>query len=269
MKKNYCKFVSMLLVAVCLCANFTACSDDDDEKVKDGTEQSEEKGGGDDGTKQNDAGSVSGIENGYAYVDLGLPSGLKWATCNVGAENPWDYGDYFAWGETTPKSDYNWSTYLDGNIASDLDCGTDKDALKGVTDIAATQYDAAKTNMGGLWRMPNYSEQQELIYNCCWKHTYNYKGTGVAGYIVYRVKYSFDKGNVDRATMGSYSLNDTHIFLPAAGYHSEWGLTSAGGAYWSSSLYSTHSYGAYILFFVGWNGYDYRCNGLSVRGVVE
>ncbi|MDD6356703.1 MAG: hypothetical protein PUG15_01220, partial [Bacteroidales bacterium] len=139
--------------------------------------------------------SVSGTENDHAWVDLGLPSGLKWATCNVGAANPWDYGDYFAWGETTPKSIvYNWSTYLDGRITSPEYCGTDKDLLNGITDISSTQYDAARTNMGGDWRMPTTEEQNELVENCYWEWTDSYNGKGVKGYIVYKVKDASDKG---------------------------------------------------------------------------
>ena len=57
------------------------------------------------------ASCTSNTENGHEYVDLGLPSGIKWATCNVGANSPEDYGDYFAWGETSPKDEYSWSTY--------------------------------------------------------------------------------------------------------------------------------------------------------------
>ena len=222
---------------------------------------------------------ATGITNGYSWVDLGLPSGLKWATCNVGAENPWDYGDYFAWGETAPKSVYDWSTYLDGRITDEEDCGTSKDLLNGITAINGTQYDAARVNMGGSWRMPTYDEQTELQDNCYWEWTSSYSGKGVEGYIVYKVKSASDKGEVkysgsSTATVGSYSLADPHIFLPAAGYRNLSDLGYAGdyGFSWSSSLFTGLPDYAYYLYFlsdnVNWN-YYYRYNGLSVRAVVE
>ena len=137
---------------------------------------------------------VNKTENGHEYVDLGLTSGTKWATCNVGANKPQDYGDYYAWGEVTTKSTYNWSTYLDGNMSSYSDCGTDKDALKGVTDIAGTEYDAAKANWGGKWCMPTKAQQDELRSECYWVWTSSYNNSNVAGYIVYKAKNSSDKG---------------------------------------------------------------------------
>ena len=134
------------------------------------------------------------LENGYEYVDLGLTSGTKWATCNVGAANPQDYGDYFAWGETATKSIYSWNTYLDGNITGPDDCGTGKDALNGVTDIAGTQYDAATANWGGKWRIPTKAQQDELRSECYFVWTSDYKGSNVKGYIVYKAKADEDKG---------------------------------------------------------------------------
>lgn len=219
----------------------------------------------------------------YMWVDLGLPSGLKWATCNVGAENPWDYGDYFAWGETTPKSVYSWSTYLDGRITYYSDCGTDKDLLRGITNIKGTQYDAARANMGGSWRMPTNVEQQELIDNCYWEWTNSYNGAGVKGYIVYKVKDVSDKGKVKKnggivTTVGSYSLSDTHMFLPAAGHREGLYMSNSdsGGSYWSSTLNAVDQYTNLVTLY---NAYlfgsgdvlrsCYRYCGCSVRGVVE
>ncbi|MDD6356501.1 MAG: hypothetical protein PUG15_00150, partial [Bacteroidales bacterium] len=164
----------------------------------------------------------TGIENGYAYVDLGLPSGLKWATCNVGAENPWDYGDYFAWGETVGygKSDqsnahnyaygntyvktyYYWDTYkyCSGTSFKTLTkyCSYSDYGHNGYTDtktVLDPEDDAARMNMGGSWRMPTTAEQRELTDNCYWEWTDSYNGKGVAGYIVYKVKNASDKGKV-------------------------------------------------------------------------
>ncbi|MBR6310861.1 MAG: hypothetical protein IKR52_06640, partial [Paludibacteraceae bacterium] len=224
MNKKLLQFASMLLVAVCLCVNFTACGDDDDDVKKDGTEQG-------------DARPVSGTENGYAWVDLGLPSGLKWATCNVGAANPWDYGDYFAWGETvgygksdpsnarnqsytggsTVKTYYYWDTYkyCSGTIDNPLTKYNYKSS-NGTVDNNYTldlSDDAARVNMGGSWRMPTTEEQRELLNNCYWVRTDSYSGKGVGGYIVYKVKSASDKGKkkyVGSSTtpVGSYSLAD-------------------------------------------------------------
>lgn len=118
---------------------------------------------------------------GIEAVDLGLS--VKWASCNVGAERPEEYGDYFAWGEVSPKD-----SYTEGN------CST---YGKSMTDISGNpQYDAATANWGGAWRMPTASEQQELLNNCTWEWT------------------SLNGINGQRVT-GS---NGNSIFLPAAGY---------------------------------------------------
>ena len=99
--------------------------------------------------------TISGTENGHDYVDLGLPSGLKWATCNVGASNATDYGDYYAWGETTTKTEYTEDNSLTYG--------------KQMNDISGNpQYDAATANWGGGWRMPTYDELRELMFNCTW-----------------------------------------------------------------------------------------------------
>ena len=119
---------------------------------------------------------------GYYYVDLGLPSGVKWATCNVGASSPEDYGDYFAWGETSPKAEYTWENSVTfGEQMSDIS--------------GNAQYDAATANWGGSWRMPTNDEMQELIDHCEWEWT---EVNGVNGSRV-------------------IGPNGSCIFLPAAG----------------------------------------------------
>ena len=180
------------------------------------------------------------IINGHEYVDLGLPSGLKWATCNVGASSPEDYGDYFAWGETSTKSEYyssNCSTY--GVQMSDIS--------------GNAQYDAATANWGGSWRMPTRTEQQELLNNCTWTWTTE---NGVNGYKV------------------TSKTNGNHIFLPAAGYRYGSSLYYAGsdGYYWSSTPGESNSYRAYYLYFYSGNHYidlNDRCYGQGVRPVTE
>ena len=158
----------------------------------------------------------SGYINGYAYVDLGLPSGLKWATCNVGADSPEDYGDYFAWGETIPKNEYHWSNYQhwidsDGNGY----WGGDDLILIDYDISGSVQYDAARANWGESWRMPTQNEIQELVDNCTWTWT--------------------TQGGKDGCkVMGP---NGNSIFLPAAGYRSNTSLYQAGerGAYRGST----------------------------------
>ena len=127
----------------------------------------------------------------HEYVDLGLPSGTLWATCNVGANAPEEYGDYFAWGETAPKDVYNWSTYqyYDG---SNLAKYTGSDGLT----TLLPEDDAATTNWGNEWRMPTKEEWQELLDNTTNKWTTQ---NGVNG----------------RLFTGS---NGNSLFLPAVGF---------------------------------------------------
>lgn len=190
-----------------------------------------------------------GENNGHIYVDLGLPSGLKWATCNVGASAPEEYGNYYAWGEIRTKTEYysgNSNTY--GLSLDDLQAAGIIDGNNNLTP----KYDAATANWGGNWRMPTLTEQQELRDNCSWEWmTQN----GVKGYKV-------------------TGQNGNHIFLPAAGTRNVSSLDNAGegGYYWSSMPDDINSNRAYFLDFdsggqrLGWN---YRSLGRSVRPVSE
>ncbi len=171
----------------------------------------------------------------HEAVDLGLS--VKWATCNVGATSPEEYGDYFAWGETSPKN-----TYTEDNS---------KTYGKNIGDISGNPaYDAATANWGDDWRMPTYDECQELVDSCTWTWTTQ---NGVKGCKVTSKK------------------NGNSIFLPAAGYRFGSSLTDAGnyGYYWSSSPYE-YTYSAYFLFFSSryyyYNWY-HRYYGHSVRPV--
>ena len=196
---------------------------------------------------------LSGLLDGHEYVDLGLS--VKWATCNVGANSPEEYGDYFACGETEPKEVYDWSTYKYCNGSSSTLTKYNTVRSRGTVD-KKTQLelsdDAARANWGGSWRMPTKAEQDELSNNCTWTWTIQ---NGVNGYKVTSKK------------------NGNSIFLPAAGYRSVSSLDDAGnyGDYWSSSLYTGSPYYAYELYFnsdyVDRNNYDRYC-GLSVRPVL-
>ena len=191
-------------------------------------------------------------------IDMGLPSGTKWACCNVGASSPEQYGGYYAWGETEEKSVYNDVTYKyssgvdeDGDGWYD-DYHEDTDSF-GIwqhigDDIAGTQYDVAHVKWGGSWRMPSYEQQWELLENCSWTWTTQ---NGVNGMLV-------------------TGPNGGTVFLPAAGYRWYDNLDEEGlyGYYWSSSLSPDSEYGAYYLFLGFTNKYWYnRGLGLSVRAV--
>ena len=191
--------------------------------------------------------------NGHEYVDLGLSSGTKWATCNVGASKPEESGGYYAWGETEEKDDYTWETYkwCDGDEYSLTKYCTDSyyGKIDNRTQLDPAD-DVARIKWGGTWRMPTIEEIKELQNECTWQWT---SRRGVNGY---------------RVT----GPNGNSIFLPAAGYR--FGtvvyLRGSSGFYWSSSLSSNYSYNAYYLYFNGGNlywYYYYRYFGLSVRPV--
>jgi hypothetical protein len=191
-------------------------------------------------------------------VDLGLPSGLKWASFNLGATAPEEYGVYFAWGETEPKSKYDWSTYkwcMGSEKTMTKYCNKSSYGYNGFTDnktVLEPEDDAAAVALGGSWRMATYAEWDELKTKCTWNWTTQ---NGVEGRLV-------------------TGPNGNSIFLPAAGYRYDPYLSSAGwgGYYWSSSLNTGVPYYAFIVTFslggVGRSNYD-RCNGLSVRPVSE
>lgn len=198
-------------------------------------------------------GQVLVIEtNGHECVDLGLPSGTLWATCNVGAESPEGYGDYFAWGETAPKATYNWSTYFDTNDGGSSFTMYNYEGGKTVLDL---EDDAAHVNWGGSWRMPTKAEWQELEDNCTWTWTTQ---NGINGY---------------KVTSNKAGHTDKFIFLPAAGFRYDDDLNSVGsyGDYWSSSLGENSSDSAWYLDFNSDDHYlssDSRYYGQSVRPVL-
>ena len=193
----------------------------------------------------------------HEYVDLGLS--VKWATCNVGASKPEEYGDYFAWGETQPKNTYDWSTYKWCNGSYDTQTKYCTKNSYGTVDNK-TQLelsdDAARANWGGSWRMPTHEEQEELRTQCTWTWTTQ---NGVYGY---------------KVTSKKSGYTNNSIFLPAAGYRIDSSLSNAGsyGYYWSSSLYTGYPYSAYYLYFysvnVGWYDDD-RYVGFTVRPVCQ
>ena len=212
------KALALAAAVMMMSAAFTACSKDND------------------ATKHNTG----------KYVDLGLPSGLKWAKCNLGASKPSDYGDYYAWGEIEPKTtDYSWATYKWGTESN----MTKYNNTDSKTTLEAAD-DAATAKLGSPWRMPTNDEIQELIDKCTWTWTTQ---DGVKGYEV--------KGP-----------NGNSIFLPVAGNRTGSRLDHAGvyGYYRSSSLSTGNSNKARGLYFnSSKRGLDIfgRCYGFTVRPV--
>ncbi|MBQ8761339.1 MAG: hypothetical protein IJZ06_07965 [Bacteroidales bacterium] len=189
------------------------------------------------------------FNNVHEYVDLGLPSGLKWATCNVGATTPEEYGNYYAWGETTTKDTYTEENSLTYGVS------ISKLQTQGIIDgngNLTPSYDAATANWGGGWRMPTEEEMNELLDHCKWEWT---EVNGVKGARV-------------------IGANEKSIFLPAAGrrYGSSLYYTGRGGTYWNSTP-NGNDYSAYYLYFDDgdepeiWN--DYRNGGQTVRPITE
>ena len=210
--------------------------------------------------------TTTGTESEHVWVDLGLPSGLKWATCNVGATKPEEYGDYYAWGETEPKTTYSWSTYKWCENKKISTSGYPLDFTKyntsssyGTVDNKTTLEladDAARANWGGAWRMPTNAQWKELIDNCTWTWTDDYNGTGVAGQIV------------------TSKTNGNSIFLPAAGTRGNGGLYKAGiGGYYMSSSLCTDEPDAWCMYFdsdtVSRVKHGHRYVGRSVRPVMK
>ena len=182
----------------------------------------------------------TGTHKNHEWVDMGLPSGLKWATCNVGASSPEEYGDYFAWGETKTNKEYYYSKCASwgqswGDIRGDY------------------SRDAARSNWGGGWRLPTKTEFEELLRECTWEWTTQ---NGNNGYKVTSKK------------------NGQSIFLPAAGYRNgaDEDLVGSGGYYWSSTPYESETYYACRLYFDEDSrgvSRNYRHGGRSVRPVLE
>ena len=177
---------------------------------------------------------ATGSIKGHDYVDLGLS--VKWATCNVGATSPADYGDYFAWGETSPKSEYT----VENSVTYKKNMG----------DIAGdSRYDAARANWGGSWRMPTSAEINELESKC-------------------KTRWITRKGYLFTGPNGK------SIFLPAAGWRSGSSQSGVGdcGYYWTPNPNESDSECAYSRTFCDdgiVSGWDRRSNGRTVRPVSE
>ena len=197
--------------------------------------------------------TTHGITGGYAWVDLGLPSGTLWATMNVGAEKAEDYGDYFAWGETTGynegKTTFNWTTYKYCEGSYD----TMTKYLGGMAELESSD-DAATANWGADWQIPNKEQLQEL-FNSDYTTSIWIIQNGVSGRQI------------------TSKSNGNSIFLPAAGYRKDMSLSHVGsyGHYWTRSHFKELKHDACFMYNnsgdIYKDAYGYRCHGLSVRPV--
>jgi hypothetical protein len=198
-----------------------------------------------------------GNHRGHNFVDLGLS--VKWATCNIGATTPEEYGDYFAWGETEPKEIYTWETYkyCDGskNTLTKY-CSVSSDGKDGFVDnkrVLDPEDDAAHVHWGGKWRMPTSEELEELKNNCTMTYT------------------ETSKGVFNKFTSNIPGYTNNSIYLPAAGvYFAGRGLESVGTLAIYASSSCSGSENTYILYLYGHPHDLYpwgRYNGYTIRPV--
>ena len=274
---------AFLLIAILMmgtvCVTMTSCGDDEPTPAQQQGGNGENKGDStennypvNDSTLINDSTVVNDTRE---YVDLGLPSGTLWATCNVGADNPEGYGDYFAWGETVPygkedrsnthnyastgsytKTAFSWDSYKysTGPYTQTKYCtNSDYGTVDNKTELDVED-DAAYANWGSGWRMPSKTQFGELTDSSYTTITWT-KQNGINGRLI------------------TSRSNGNSIFLPAAGTRgaSRIELVGSFGGYWSRTLYISSQDLAHGLYFnsefVSWEYIFGRCNGRSVRPV--
>ena len=196
----------------------------------------------------------------HECVDLGLPSGTLWATCNVGANNPEEYGDYFAWGETEPKDEYGWNNYKWGYYDSSGNAmlikynGTSNYGTVNNKTELDPEDDAAYVNWGPSWSIPSLEQYEELVAQCTWTWT---QQNGVNGRLV-------------------TGPNGNSLFLPAAGYCVDNSIYEAGSSsyYWSCMILGNYdSRSAAFQYFEKYRVFNNifvelnRSNGYTIRAV--
>lgn len=262
MKKTL-TYVSLLLTPFLAFVLSSCLSNETDDKIKEAEKTLaliEEK--------KNQEPTVSGQIGGHSYVDMGL--NVKWATCNVGATKPTEYGTFFAWGETSPKEVYDMDSYkwYDSTMSSTV--SSYERFSKYVSDsfnpnkdnktVLEKEDDAAASNWGGDWCMPSLSDVNDLMNNCYWTDTDNYLNSGVAGILAIS------------------KINGNTIFFPFAGeysnYRKQLDKQGLSGYYWTSTLGLMSNVNDVNVLIVG----QYcnvmtialeRVSGRSVRAVVK
>lgn len=199
----------------------------------------------------------------YEYVDLGLPSGTLWATCNVGAFNPADYGSHYSWGETETRSEYVWETYKWGEYGLTKYCNDSNKGYNGFTDDLTElepEDDAATQHFGKHWQTPSREQWLELVDSefttITWTHLSNSEGLLNNGILIESKK------------------NGASIFLPAAGTYNADGLSlvDSFGCYWSRTLLLEDCTAAFVIAFdsrgyIKGDNLTYRAMGRSIRPV--
>ncbi|MBO7660089.1 MAG: hypothetical protein J6S65_00940 [Bacteroidaceae bacterium] len=227
MKTTFSYILSLLMLLMAT-MSFTSCKDDDDNEEKI---------------------HLSCPDSHHPHmIDLGLPSGTKWACCNVGASYPYDYGRYYAWGETEEKFQYDWSTYIhcDG---SEKTCHNLGDGAI----ISGTQYDVARVKWGESWRLPYDGEQRELLSKCTWTSTTIY---GVKGQLV-----TGSNGNCVFFPLAGYRTGNLFFDRDFRGHYMSGVKNPPGRDYWFYDMVFDEKSG-------GWSS-NARCNGYSVRPVAS
>lgn len=175
-------------------------------------------------------------ENGHEFVDLGLS--VKWATMNVGATKPEEFGDYFAWGETSPKTSYSKENYT----------------YTDTPDVLPLSDDAANANWGGAWRLPIQAELEELLDKCTWTWCWNYNGIeDLYGYIV------TSKINGNAIFLPSASVMNKNIYDAVEGYGAYMTSTFLGDGVFTGLFFHEETY--------DWGPFE-TYEGLPVRPVI-
>jgi hypothetical protein len=241
-----------------------------------------------------------GYHNGHKWVYFGSKSGIRWAVMNVGASSPSDYGKYYAWGETCGygeddysnetnykyaktycKTEYSVNTYKHCNgswYTITKYCNNATYGYRGFVDNKINldpEDDAANVNWGGAWHIPYEMDFSELEDECYVEYTDNYNNTGVTGYTYYLAKCDYDKGKYKLTKEGNppsctYTLDDTHIFFPCAGYHINKDLIDEKKeAFYATNKASTVPYRTRLRILISSYFEPERSIGVSVRAIID
>lgn len=204
--------------------------------------------------------TVSGQQDGHDYVDLGLPSGKIWATCNIGANQPTEYGTYFAWGETSPKNQFEWENYKYSNGEAESRVKMTKycsHSRKGEIDnkqVLELDDDAAAANWQGKWRTPTKEEWEELLNSCNWEWVKDYNHQG------------FDMKK------GTSKANGNTIYFPFSGYYNGTTFVKNESEFWTVNQKTDNGLDAFYVRMLTHNQNVHngpRKQGMAIRAVAN